>query len=103
MPTLRKFLKRFLPRVFDSYGSQPSKQTPHNISSSKHSRARAGYSQFGAADYEMGGLQGQSTKGPGARSSTIKINARSNASEADEVDGDHASEEGILTTGNTKV
>ncbi|KAK7216828.1 hypothetical protein V2G26_004831 [Clonostachys chloroleuca] len=63
MPTFRRFLHRFAPRVLGSWDSQPSRSKTHETSASRSRRHNhTGYSQFD--DIEMNSISEQEKQGP---------------------------------------
>lgn len=98
MPTLRKFLKRFIPKLFDSVGSRPSQATPYLVSGSKLSRGhRTGYSQFGGyAMEDMPDSRGKFKENTGSATASVSQATGKNESTATVVGKDNVSEEAIL-------
>ncbi|KAG9252520.1 uncharacterized protein F5Z01DRAFT_682666 [Emericellopsis atlantica] len=98
MPTLRKFLKRFIPKLFDSLGSRPSQATPYLVSGSKLTRGhRTGYSQFGGyAMEDMPDGRGGFKENAGSATANVSQATGKNESTATVVGEDNVSEEAML-------
>ncbi|KAM5374732.1 hypothetical protein ACJZ2D_006376 [Fusarium nematophilum] len=96
MPTFRKFLKKFAPRLMGSTGnSGPSKSTSYDVSQSKMNRQqRTGYSQFDIVEMD----NFEDNNGPkGVRVETTVVGSTTKADlEASRTTRDDTSEEAIL-------